>query len=91
MDGSKFGKELSDVAPPLLDGWIVEKQWYTLANDDDPDGWQYAMDFSSSNWYPTESFGLSVRRRAWRREIQLPEKAKPATTGRRGRKTTDDD
>jgi hypothetical protein len=102
---------IEDITPPVEAGWVVRRQWYTIANDDDPEGdqdvlfllttiifpsiyigWQYAMDFSSLNWYPKVSTGLYVRRRAWRREVAAVDKIeKAATIKRRGRKISDED
>lgn len=42
MDGQKFGKSMEDVSPPVEAGWVIRRQWYTIANDDDPEGTVYA-------------------------------------------------
>lgn len=71
-DGLKFGHTFDDVLPALTADWSITKHLFVIATDDDPDGWQYAGDIWSLNWYPREGDGLCVRRRTWRRIISAP-------------------
>lgn len=98
VNGQKFANKLIDVSPGILEGWKIDRQWHYLATDDDPDGWQYAVDFISSRWFPSNGSGLYVRRRAWRREISKVNANESSSTNsptysvRRGKTTlTDDD
>ena len=70
-DSKKFSTSLESISTQLQPGWEVITTWHVLATDDDAEGWKYALDFASINWYPKEGTGLSVRKRAWRREIAL--------------------
>lgn len=91
-NGKKFGEVIADVAPVIPVGWTVEKQWYTMATENDPDGWTYAKDFNST-WYPSETSAsaLFVRRRMWKREIVAPANRPSVQNLRRGRKVLDNE
>jgi len=99
-NGLTYYKTLDEASPPIPEGWKINKQWYILSNEFDANGWEYAMDFTSTRWFPQEKTGLFVRRRKWCREIGLinidernsiRESLQTNVKTRRGRKTTDDD
>lgn len=71
MDGKQYFTTLEEAAG-VPTGWAVSKHWYSMATDDDADGWCYALNFKDINWYSKpESELMVVRRRAWRRELVL--------------------
>lgn len=37
-DGKRWSHDMDAVCPSLPDGWRIDKQWYTVANDEDPSG-----------------------------------------------------
>lgn len=64
-----YGDSFESVTEAVPEGWVVEDQWSTLAADDLGQGWLYAIDFGSSNWYTHGSATVFVRRRAWTRRV----------------------
>eukprot|EP01039_Chlorochromonas_danica_P008065 gene8065-8895_t len=77
-DGTHFGKTLEVVAPEVPTGWIVSSGWHTVTTDGDHEGWQYATDFSSAYWHPSQATSLLVRRRSWHREIRKSDELRAA-------------
>ena len=53
-------------------GWVLTRDWVSLATEDDPDGWQYSSNFGELFWFPSDGPGRLVRRRAWRRDFAKP-------------------
>lgn len=93
-DEKRFGRTMEEVAPKVPEGWIVEKEWHALANDQDPEGWQYATDFTSTYWASSVKRQYVVRRRMWRRVVSTPVKDNSSSSkkaGSRGRRITEND
>ncbi len=55
--GTRFEKEFDAIIPPIPDGWVVNKPWGTVSTSRDPEGWQYADSFYSTDWHTTEMSG----------------------------------
>mmetsp|Transcript_20396 Transcript_20396/g.29297 ORF Transcript_20396/g.29297 Transcript_20396/m.29297 type:complete len:635 (-) Transcript_20396:72-1976(-) len=69
--GSRYGEERDDVSHPLPEGWKIIQPFTVVPTEEDSDGWEYAFDFSSSDWYPTPQQYSYVRRRAWLQEATV--------------------
>jgi hypothetical protein len=50
--GTKYGNEMTDVAPVMPAGWVEVEQWHTIASNDDAAGWEYSVNFGTVAWYP---------------------------------------
>ncbi len=46
---------MEEIVPKIpVPHWLVSKDWFTKASDNDPDGFEYALlSFYSVSWYPT--------------------------------------
>lgn len=76
LDGGKFGAQIDEVASPVMPGWTAGP-WQLTGNDEDPDGWEYAVDFFAPCWFgKPEKSSLFVRRRQMSR-IVTPDAARP--------------
>ena len=70
LDGARFSNKIDEVAPPVQHGWVIAKSWQSTGTDEDPDGWEYAMDFFSPCWFSKpDGMALYVRRRTMTRTV----------------------
>jgi hypothetical protein len=52
-------------------GKVCTLGWHTQATENDPDGWEYALDMPSPYWYTKgDAMRFMVRRRKWHRVIR---------------------
>ena len=51
LDGAKLNNDMDAVARPIPTNWTVTKAWFTVASQEDPDGWQYSTDFYAMSWF----------------------------------------
>ena len=66
------GASLTEVAPPVREGYVVVENWHFCSPSDGTSGWEYAMDFaghlgSRTGWHREKCTASFVRRRFWRR------------------------
>lgn len=69
-DGKIWSLKFDDVVPQMPDDYIETAPWSVFfGEENDAEGWEYAVDFSSHNWYSKQSKTTFARRRLYTREV----------------------
>ena len=45
--------KFDEVTPDIPPGWETSVEWRVVSTSDDPEGWQYGVDFNSTDWFMT--------------------------------------
>jgi hypothetical protein len=67
---SVWGVSLESVAGKIDESsQRIVKNWHSLGNKNDVEGWSYATNFNYLDWWPEKKSGMFVRRRMWKRIV----------------------